>query len=223
MVEKMNSVNRLFRGSERRKTRFHDERGNLIDLKGVVYAPRALAGTVVRKLFDVRPVRPWISYRAVKFLDEKITPAWRVIEFGSGMSTLWFARRCGFLHSIEINDRWYQLLSRRLEGAKHVRYELRSLDQYCDVSDYADASVDLAFVDGAWRSRCVENVLSKIRPGGFLYLDNTDLEGDQPDGDIPRAEALALSACKARGGTYRYFVDFRPGRFEVTQGLLVQF
>jgi predicted O-methyltransferase YrrM len=163
-----------------------------------------------------------ISYRAVKFLDEKITPAWRVIEFGSGMSTLWFARRCGFLHSVEINNHWYQMLSRRLEGAKHVRYELRSLDEYCDVSDYADASVDLAFVDGAWRSRCVENVLSKIRPGGFLYLDNTDLEGDRPDGDIPRAEGLALSACKARGGTYRYFVDFRPGRFEVTQGLLVQ-
>jgi Methyltransferase domain len=219
----MNSVNRLFRGSERRKTRFHDERGNLIDLKGVAYAPRALAGTFARKLFDIRPVRPWISYRAVKVLDEKITPAWRVIEFGSGMSTLWFARRCGFLHSIEINPLWHERLSPRLKDAKHVRYELRTLEQYCDVSDYADASVDLAFVDGAWRSRCVENVLPKLRPGGFLYLDNTDLEGDQPDGDIPRAEAMALSACKARGGTYRYFVDFRPGRFEVTQGLLVQF
>jgi Methyltransferase domain len=223
MVDNMNSLDRLLRGSERRKSRFHDERGNLIDLKGVVYAPRALAGTVARKLFDVRPVRPWISYRAVKFLDEKITPSWHVIEFGSGMSTLWFARRCGFLHSIENNPRWHQLLSRRLQAATNVRYELRSLDEYGDVSDYADASVDLAFVDGAWRSRCVENVLPKIRPGGYLYLDNTDLEGDQPDGDIPRAESLALSACKARGGTYRYFVDFRPGRFEVTQGLLVQF
>ena len=223
MVDNMNFMNRLLRGSERRKTRFHDERGNLIDLKGAIYAPRALAGTVARKFFDLRPVRPWISYRAVKFLDGNIRPDWHVIEFGSGMSTLWFVRRCGFLHSIENNPHWHELLSRRLEGAKHVRYELRSLDEYSDVSDYPDASVDLAFVDGAWRSRCVENVLSKIRPGGYLYLDNTDLEGDQPDGEIPRAEAMALSACKARGGSYRYFVDFRPTRFEVTQGLLVQF
>ena len=152
----MNSLDKLFRG-ERRKTRFHDERGNLIDLKGVVYAPRALVGTVARKLFNVRPVRPWISYRAVKFLDHKITPDWRVIEFGSGMSTLWFARRCGFLHSIEIDDHWYQLVARRLRGAKNVRYDLRPLDQYYDVSDYADASVDLAFVTengvrDAWRT-----------------------------------------------------------------------
>ena len=218
----MNSLDKLFRG-ERRKTRFHDERGNLIDLKGAIYAPRALAGTVARKLFDVRPVRPWISYRAVKFLDQKITPAWRVIEFGSGMSTLWFARRCGFLHSIEVDDHWFQLLSRRLEREKHVRYDLRPLETYCDVSDHADASVDLAFVDGEWRSRCVENVVSKIRPGGLLYLDNTDLEENEPGDDMHQAEALALRACKARGGSYRYFVDFRPGRFEVTQGLLVQF
>src|ERR1700692_3986272 len=118
----MNSVVRLFRG-ERRKTRLHDERGNLIDLRGVVYAPRALVGTIARKLFDFRPVRPWISYRAVEFLDQKITPDWRVIEFGSGMSPLWFARRCGFLHSIENDPRWHELLSRRLQGAKHVRYE----------------------------------------------------------------------------------------------------
>jgi hypothetical protein len=218
----MNSVVRLFRG-ERRKTRLHDERGNLIDLRGVVYAPRAMVGTIARKLFDFRPVRPWISYRAVKFLDQKITPDWRVIEFGSGMSTLWFARRCGFLHSIENDPRWHELLSRRLQGAKHVRYELRSLDQYYDVSDYADASVDLAFIDGEWRSRCVENVVSKIRSGGLLYLDNTDLEENEPGDDMHQAEALALSACKARRGTYRYFVDFRPSRFEVTQGLLVQF
>jgi hypothetical protein len=219
----MNSMGRLLRGSGGRKTRFHDLRGNLINLKGTIYAPRALVGTVLRKLFDIRPVRPWISYRAVKFLDERIRPEWSVIEFGSGMSTLWFAPRCGFVHSIETNDDWYQFLSPRLRGAKHVRYELRPLDKCYDVSDYADASVDLAFVDGEWRSRCVENVISKIRPGGILYLDNTDLETNEPGDDMHRAEALALSACKARGGTYWYFVDFRPSRFEVTQGLLVQF
>jgi hypothetical protein len=219
----MNWANRLIRAGENRKTRFHDLHGNFVDLKGFVYAPRSLASAVARKVFDFRPVRPWISYRAVKFLDEKITPDWRVIEFGSGMSTLWFARRCGFLHSIEDNDRWYELVSRRLDGAKHVRYELRTVDEYCDVSEYADASVDLAFVDGNWRAPCVENVVSKVRPGGFLYLDNTDLEGGRPGGDIHQAEARALSACKARGGTYRYFVDFRPSRFEVTQGLLIQF
>ena len=219
----MNPVRKLIRGSELRKTRLHDQRGNFVDLASVPYAPRALLSAVARKLFDYRPPRPWISYRAVEFLAAKMKPDWRVIEFGSGMSTLWLAPRCEYLHSIEISKEWYELVSRRLRGAKHVRYELRSPLDYCDVSDYPDASVDLAFVDGAWRQRCVENVVSKIRPGGILYLDNTDLEGNESGGEIHQAEAAALSACKARGGTYRYFVDFRPSRFEVTQGLLVQF
>ncbi len=219
----MNSLRRLISGGEFRKSRFHDEQGNFVDLPGMAYAPRALVSTVARRLFDYRPARPWISYRAVKFLSQKMKPDWRVVEFGSGMSTLWFAPRCGFLHSIESSPEWHELVSRRLGDAKHVRHELRSLQEYCDLSDYADASVDLAFVDGVWRARCVDSVISKIRPGGLLYLDNTDMADNEPNGDIRRAKAEALRACEVRGGTYRYFVDFRPCRFEVTQGLLIQF
>jgi predicted O-methyltransferase YrrM len=219
----LNPLRRLIARSELRKSRFHDEQGNVADLASIASAPSALVSVAAFKLFDHRPARPWISYRAVKFLNRTIKRDWRVVEFGSGMSTLWFAPRCGFLHSIESSPEWYELVSRRLGGAKHVRYELRSLEEYCDLSDYADASVDLAFVDGTLRARCVESVVSKIRPGGLLYVDNTDKADTEPTGDIRRAKAAALKASEARGGTHRYFVDFRPSRFEVTQGLLIQF
>ena len=160
-------------------------------LAGSSMRPERWATPLLGSSSIFRPARPWISYRATSFLDKKMTRDWPVIEFGSGMSTLWFARRCGFLHSIENGDHWYQLVSRRLHGTKHVRYELRpTIDQYGDVSEYADASVDLAFVDGDWRAPCVKKVVSKIRAGGYLYLDNTDLEGDRPGGDIHQAEAL---------------------------------
>ncbi len=205
------------------KSRFHDGQGNLIDFAGALYAPRALTSAIVRKISGYRPAMPWISYRATRFLDQQINREWRVIEFGSGMSTLWFAARCGYLHSIESDERWYKFVSQRLAGAKHVRYELRPVEQYPDVGDYADRSVDFALVDGIWRAGCVESVAPKIRAGGYLYLDNSDLEITIPDGDIQRAAATAINACEARGGRHKYFVDFRPGEFGVTQGLLIQF
>ena len=56
--------------------------------------PHSVATTIWLKLTGRRPETPWLGYRAVKCLDELIEPDWRILEFGSGMSTSWFARRC---------------------------------------------------------------------------------------------------------------------------------
>ena len=95
--------------------RFHDNKGNRVDGAGLKYAPRALFGAAMRVLFGYRPPLPWLSFRAIRELDALIQSSWRLLEFGSGMSTLWLARRGGFLHSIESDRNWYQQVSRRLK------------------------------------------------------------------------------------------------------------
>ncbi|MDO8431610.1 MAG: hypothetical protein Q7S58_04285 [Candidatus Binatus sp.] len=179
----------LIAGSDFKRTRFHDEKGDLVDFAGALFAPQALFSAIGARYFGYRSATPWISYRAVKFLDRAIERDWRVIEFGSGMSTLWLAERCGWLHSIESDPGWYRLVSSRLKQSGSIRYELRGVEEYPDVSDYPDGSIDFALVDGIWRAGCIEQVAPKIR----------------------------------RGGEHKYFVDFRPCQFGVTEGLLVQF
>jgi hypothetical protein len=51
--------------------------------------------------------RPWLSYIAIDWLKNTLRPEMRVIEFGSGGSTLFFAERVAELVSVEHDREWY--------------------------------------------------------------------------------------------------------------------
>ena len=220
----MGVVTRILRGSPLHKTRFHDEKGNLVDPGGMVYAPAALATAVLRTAFGCRAAVPTISFRARKVIASLLDEKSRVVEFGSGMSTPWLARRCGFLLSIEDDPRWFgevqALLAAR--GLAKVRLEMRDRETYAALTGYPDAHFDFALVDGTDRAGCLRSVLPKLRPGGWIYLDNSDKDMTLADGDSRRAEALLLEAARRCGGPVRYFVDFSPTNFFVEQGMLVR-
>lgn len=204
--------------------RFRDSKGNWIDGVGLLYAPRALVGSLLCVLFGYRPLLPWLSFRAIHTLDNLIEPQWKVLEFGSGMSTIWLARRCSLLHSIESDPGWYNLVSQRLQRERHdhVHYELRRPDSYADLQQYPNGFFDFALIDGLNRSECVRQVIDKVRAGGWVYLDNCDADPEPLGGEMRIAEQRLLDAASARNGSSRYFVDYSPTQFFVNQGLLAQ-
>jgi predicted O-methyltransferase YrrM len=217
----MSLIHKLFVGDGVRKTRFHDEKGNLVDLAGWIYLPHAYL-TAALKQFGYTPKVPWISYRARRLLDRIIQKDWRMVEFGSGGSTLWFAQRAGFVHSIESDPQWYATIARRIDGLPHVRYELRTLKEYSDLSYYKDRSLDFVLVDGAERAACATSAASKVKSGGLIYLDNSDKDMTIPGGDVRIAEQALINAVSERGGSIRYFVDFVPTNGAPCQGMLVE-
>ena len=207
-----------------RKSRFHDEKGNRIDAGGLIYAPAALTSALLRVAFGRRPAQPLISYRAAKHLDRLLRKDWRGVEFGSGYSTPWLANRLGFLLSIEDNSDWHRRVAGLLAGITPdaVRHELRTAEAYADLAEFPDGFFDFALVDGSRRADCIAAVVPKVRPGGWLYLDNSDKDMTKPGGDLRRAETLLLEHVRRRGGDARYFTDFAPTNFFVEQGLLVR-
>ena len=217
-----NLLEKLVKGDRTRKSRFHDAKGNLVDFRGATYAPRAITGVVANMLFGYRPRRPWISYRATRYLDRALQSGWSALEFGSGMSTLWLSERCRFVLSIEHDPQWYArvkgLLQRR--GARNVQIECRPLAIYPDLSAFADSAFDFALIDGVLRARCTQAAAAKVRAGGLIYLDDTDKQAQQGDGDLRQAELALLAIIAARCGQARYFVDFTPAIATVHQGLL---
>ncbi len=214
---------RLLSGNELRKTRLHDEKGNLVSWDALLHAPLALA-TAAGKLAGLRPVLPMISFRAARVIDGLLTAESRVVEFGSGYSTLWFAQRCAELVSIEDDPHWRMVVQDLVAkaGLRHVRHEFRGLDTYSRLDDYPDAYFDFALIDGKDRAACVRTALTKVKPGGWLYLDNSDKDMTVPDGDVRRAEALLTAEIGRRGGTLRSFTDFSPTNFFAEQGLLAR-
>jgi hypothetical protein len=167
---------RLLTGDGLRKTRLHTISGNRVDLGGLLYLPKSMWSVALLKLFGYRQRVPWLGYRAVKRLESILQPDWRVLEFGSGMSSLFFASRCAQLVSVESDPAWYDSMRELFaqKGIANVDYRLRSLEAYTDHPDLPDHSFDLILVDGMVRDRAAALALQKVKPGGYVMLDNSD-------------------------------------------------
>lgn len=217
---------RLVAGAKTRKTRLHDELGNVVSPSRVIRnLPRAVATGVLRLAFGHRPVQPWISYDVQRLLAGFLTPQSRVLEFGSGMSTVWYAAHAGDVISIEDNEPWFRQVEQVISDRKatNIRYRFAK-----NLSDYSSPTAnelgegfDLIMIDGSYRDECVERSLGFLKPVGIIYLDNSDKAADSLTGDIPRAKNMLLEFARTKGAEVSYFTDFAPTQLFAQQGLLV--
>ena len=216
----MGLLQKIIAGGPYNKTRLHSQDGDLLDLAGLMYLPQCAASTFGRLLFGWRPSVPWLGYRAVRHLDTFLQPDWDMIEYGSGMSTVWFAKRVKHVYSIEDNAQWYQKVSAKLDrlDVKNITYKLLEGPDYSSAEFLEDGSMDFVLVDGSVRDACMQTAVRKIKPGGWIYLDNCD----QRSNDRKVARKLLLEQIETHGGSHEYFVDLHPTYLGVTKALLAQ-
>jgi predicted O-methyltransferase YrrM len=216
-LETMGLLHRIIRGDNLHKTRLHNCAGELIDWRGLCYLPHSLFSAFLRKAFRYHQVVPWLGYRAIRHLDGLIGQDWKVLEFGSGMSSLWFAQRCKLLVSIETDPAWYEkvtaLLARR--GITNIDYRLQNDSKPLTLDEHPDHSFEFALVDGTARYPEAMLATQKVRPGGYIYLDNCDTPWE--DHQRAREHLLAMEPAAVR-----YFTDLCPFQVSVQQGMLVQ-
>ena len=132
--------------------------------------PHCLASTVLRLTIGYRPVLPWLSYRAIEQLDKLLQPDWEMLEWGSGMSTLWFAQRVGHLTSIEDYQPWYEKVELTLTSINNVDYQFKTDDSYFNLEQYPDETFDFILIDGSQRGNCAKSAVTKIKSGAYIYL-----------------------------------------------------
>lgn len=166
--------------------------------------PLYLAGRLQNWWYEKRhPDHPWLAPGASRWLEENLRPHMRGFEWGSGRSTLWFARRLAHLTSIESDAAWFHQVSRQLQESgvanvelRHVPLDHRESETYAleyaplpanpsAILDLPDASLDFVVVDGWYRPVCTRAALPKLKPGGLLLIDNTDWK-DPPHVHVPQ-------------------------------------
>lgn len=219
-------LTKLLIGEPTRKSRLHDEKGNFVDPgKLILHGPQALATGMLRLAFGYRPAMPWISYSAISILKSHLNKSSRVLEFGSGMSTIWYARHAGQVCSVEDYKPWFDKVEKLIasRNLKNIDYRFaNSKDSYGRFKIGDNEGFDLVMVDGSHRSICVANAAKLLRPGGILYLDNSDKDSGPGGGDMRAAETLALNFARERNAQIEYFTDFAPTQLFVQQGLLIR-
>lgn len=159
---------------------------------------------------------PWYTFEAIDWLKTYLRPDMKVFEWGSGGSTLFYANQVSEVISIEHDAIWSRDVVKKLrkEKLKHVTAILiepnktsiklssgqpgdyratnasfNNLDfkQYCTViRKYPDSYFDLVAVDGRARPSCILEGLSKVKPRGYLLLDNSDRDFYRPGTELLR-------------------------------------
>lgn len=155
--------------------------------------PRAALARVRYWAWERRnPDKPWLCPGTIAFCQSRLSTSMRAMEFGSGRSTRWFSTLIGRLISVEHNPQWYGQVKRQLDeaGVANVDYRLVPLEHplsspeqadydplpaYVAVADgVPDGSLNLAVVDGHYRTHCVRHLVPKIAPGGYLLVDDVN-------------------------------------------------
>jgi predicted O-methyltransferase YrrM len=131
------------------------------------------------------PGDPWLTPQSIRLLGPLLRPGDRGVEFGSGRSTIWFAERVAHLTSVEHDAAWHATVSATLRqrGLTNVDYVLapwapdlpgEQSDYVGTLSRFAEASLDFALIDGAYRDHAARLALPRIKPGGLLIIDNVN-------------------------------------------------
>ena len=210
---------RIVVGDAYRKSRFHDYSGRAVEVAGLPYLWRSISTTMALKILNRRAEIPWLGFRALKAIGKLLTPGARVLEFGSGMSSLWLARRCESLVSYETDAEWAEEVSRRLREHRIANVDLRlsPIDEtYPAADDLPERAFDFVLVDGVNRLAEARVALRKVAPGGHILMDNSDV----PDDVHQQARAMLIDAAGAEGHI-EVFTDFYPFYIGVNQSILV--
>jgi len=157
-------------------TRFHTQRG---------LVPWTVMPGIIRAIYwRLRPPRmePWLAPPAIKILQAALRPDARVLEFGGGRSTVWFARQGARVTCLESEPDWAREISAGLEEhADRVEVTTLPLQSFHDhaAKHFAPGSMDVAVVDcmepfPGYRLECLRVARDLVRPGGLLVLDNSD-------------------------------------------------
>jgi hypothetical protein len=181
----------------------HDSRMGLLER---TRHASALAGMLVKRPSQVRYGKawvsnlrrptmssrlPWLPFSLIDALERQLQTNSKVLEFGGGGSTLWFAERVSEVITIEHDPEWYRQISAAVEGVPSCSVLFRSSEadyaEYVDaVHGFADSEFGVALVDGRQRVRCFEAAMPKVCSGGWIVLDDSSRERYQPAFDLAR-------------------------------------
>jgi len=117
---------------------------------------------------------PWYTYPATEFLSHLDFSSFKVFEYGSGNSTLWWAERSKQVTSVEDDELWYEKIKLLLKS-QNVEYCLEKNPQ--KYFTMATNDFEVLIVDGKYRRECLNHIvnLKKIGEGGvMLIFDNSD-------------------------------------------------
>lgn len=118
---------------------------------------------------------PWYCIPAIEFLDIMDFSLADVLEFGSGQSTLWWARKARSVVAVEDSEAWHGYVRAEVAQLGNVRVEFEAdLGAHARYPLTLGRRFDVVVIDGGDRANCARTSLQVLAPGGLLIVDNSE-------------------------------------------------
>lgn len=163
--------------------------------------------------------RPWINFRATKWLESYVKPTMRVFEYGSGGSTLFLAERVAHVVSVEHDESFYHFMVERLrrDGIVNCTPLLR-VPEPLDMAQRSPYSCE-SFTS-EWPTHT-----------GMSFKAYVKAIDDYPDGsfDLVTVDGRARPSCvlralpKIKDGGWLLVDNMERSRYAIIRSLLAQY
>ena len=214
---------KMWKADNERISRFHDGEGGLITPADLLQLPRRLLENLDAKRGKFAE-DPWWPPKATIAIRSLIRPDWSVIEFGSGMSTLWLAPRVAQIVSVEHSRDWADRTRKSLDAAAVRNVSLLVRDEETYLHDLPDESFDLVIVDAIRRADCVRWALKHTKRGGYIYLDNADIDKDRRQEGVKNLARWVMRDAEKSGlGRISFYRGYPPAQLAPCEGALLHF
>ena len=166
--------------------RLRDMEGHRPSLRSLMKLPAVMRSYLATRKHPImrRPL-PFLVWDAIDFLEKLVGEGSRVLEVGSGNSTLWFLERGARVTSIEHSSDWAGYVRDHVQehlgeqASKRLTYcTVQGADAIRQIESAPDASYDIVLVDSmnafTYRKDALVAARSKVAEGGWMVLDNSD-------------------------------------------------
>lgn len=140
---------------------------------------------------------PWLVFGSIDFLEDWLQKDMKMLEYGSGGSTLFFAKRVDTVYSVEHDPEWFTITKSAIKaaGIKNVDYNL--LEPTSD-EDYFNKNVlvneDCLSTRSEYKMKNFSNYVRSINPFQDGYFDLVIVDGRA------RQSCIAYSIPKIKKG-----------------------
>jgi len=116
---------------------------------------------------------PWYTYPAIEYLQSLDFKTSRVLEYGSGASSIWWAGLADSVLSVEHDATWFDEVQQKQVPNLTIKLA-QSEDDYVAAGVGPGTTFQVVIIDGVHRHRCAQQLKQIIASECLVVLDNSD-------------------------------------------------
>ncbi len=137
-----------------------------------LYAHRRSLELGVGVDLNERPL-PIYTYPAIEYLRQFDYSTYRILEWGSGNSTRWWAERCESVVAVEDDEKWVEFLTANLPTNVEV-LAADTVEVYVQCFGDQEDLFEVIIIDGNYRFECIRQAPAYLKEAGMIIVDNSD-------------------------------------------------